>query len=155
MTQINPLYNAIILGNLLSAIDRIGVSLPIVARQTAKLIASNLEDIIKLALRDKKIPENLSEIIDIVKEKMGNNNLAEKIEIDVSGNNIETRIASCMYLDVANFCKLLGYNACPTCLVALMAAAFLNVLKIGTVSDVTLKNNGSECYIKLTVLEGV
>ncbi|MEM2047943.1 MAG: hypothetical protein QXZ06_08675, partial [Candidatus Jordarchaeales archaeon] len=142
MPQINPLYNAICFGTILSALDRIGVSLPIVARQTSELLTPILRDLTKIFLGDKKVPESLNEVKVLAKEVLERDKVAEKVELDVSKNPIEMKIDGCMYLDIANFSKSLGYSACPTCLFALMTTSFISALKLGRVSEATFKNNG-------------
>lgn len=154
MTQINPLYNAICFGTLLSALDRIGVSLPIVARQASELLTPMLGNIMKILLGDRKVPESLSEVKVLAKEIiMERDKIVEKLEMDVSKNQIETNVTGCMYLDIAKFSKSLGCNACPTCLFALMMSAFISALKLGTVSEATFVNDGDECHVRLVLLD--
>ncbi|MEM1717740.1 MAG: hypothetical protein QXF49_00130 [Thermosphaera sp.] len=152
MSLINPLYNAICFGTLMSAIDKIGIPLPLVARQASEILAPIVKDLAKTILGNEKLPEKLSELMSFAKEVLERNGVAEKIEMRITESQVKMRILRCMYLDVAGFSKTLGYSACPICLYVLMFAAALSAIKLAEVSKATFENNGSECNIELTLL---
>lgn len=156
MVRVNPVYNAICVGIIFSALDKIGVSLPLVARQASELLAPNLNDLLRLI--DMEPPKNLEDVKKIIRDALKYIGEAENeeekvmVEINFSDNALSMDVVNCMYLDMANFGKSLGYGACPMCITAVLLSALINALKAGTTSEVKVENNGNECYIKITFL---
>ncbi|MBS7248344.1 MAG: hypothetical protein QXN15_10730 [Candidatus Jordarchaeales archaeon] len=148
--QINPLYNAICFGTLLSALDKIGVSLPIVARQTSQLLEPLMSDYLRGLIGSNDLPKNLHEVKEVIEKLVSVGGIGET-KVEVSDNTLTVSGNDCMYIDMARFGRSLGYNSCPLCVIALMLIALVSVPKIGVVSDTTVTNNGNECCIKITI----
>ncbi len=154
MTQINPLYNAICFGTILSALDKIGISPPIIVRQTSELLTPMLKDILKLVGVEEELPKSMDEALRFIKGFLMRDKVMEKLDWDVSEDTINLRATGCMFLDLANFGKTLGYKACPICIGVLMMCVFTSILKLGSMSKAEFENNGNECSIKIEMLNG-
>lgn len=150
--NINPLYNAICFGTLLSALDKIGVSLPIVARQTSQLLEPLMRDFLKGLIGANDLPKNLREVKEVIEKLVDVGGIGET-KVEVSGNTLTVSGKDCMYIDMSRFGRTLGYPTCPMCVISLMLIALINVSKIGVVTDTIVETNDNECKIKITVEE--
>lgn len=150
--SINPLYNAICFGTLLSALDKIGVSLPIVARQTSQLLEPLMKDFLKGLIGSNDLPKNLNEIKEVI-EKLVNVGGIGETKVEVADNTLIVSGKDCMYIDMSNFGRTLGYQTCPMCVISLMLIALVSVPKIGVVTDTVVETKGNECSIKIKVEE--
>ncbi len=149
---INPLYNAICFGTLLSSLDRIGVSLPIVARQTSQLLEPLMRDLLRGLTGSGDLPKNLNDVKKVI-EKLTDVGGIEGTRVEVTGNTLIVSGSDCMYIDMSRFGRMLGYPTCPMCIISLMLIALINVPKIGVVTETTVDTNGNECRIKIKVEE--
>ncbi len=63
-------------------------------------------------------------------------NLAEG---EYSGNNFEWKITNCMYQELADYGKSLGYNTCPICISALIASGLIGAMGLGEVGNINVE----------------
>ncbi|MBS7287792.1 MAG: hypothetical protein KIH01_03355 [Candidatus Freyarchaeota archaeon] len=149
---VNPLYNAICFGTLLSALDKIGVSLPIVARQTSHLLEPLMKDFLKGFIGSNDLPKNLNEVKEVIEKLVDVGGIGET-KVEVADKMLTVSGKDCMYIDMSNFSRTLGYPTCPMCVISLMLVALVSVPKIGVVTDTIIETKGNECSIKIKVEE--
>ncbi len=153
MVKFNPEYNAIILGMLLSAADKMGINPVLLGRQTSRLLAPLLDGIFKqyIGRGPSSNPEQLLEDIKTI-VKAGEISDPEGLELEYSENRFNMKVIECMYLDMANYGKTLGYNACPMCIAGVFFMGLVNSLGIGEVLDFTVENKENSCTLKIIVM---
>nr|MDO8082884.1 hypothetical protein [Candidatus Freyarchaeota archaeon] len=154
MVKFNPVYNAIILGILLSAAEKIGINPVLIGRQTSRLLAPLLDSLFKrfigktLSLNNGNLLEDIKKIV-----KTGEISDPEKLELTFSGNCVTLKLADCMYLDMANYGKTLGHDCCPMCIAGVFMTGVLSSLDTGEVLNFKVENKENNCIVKFAILE--
>ncbi len=154
MVKFNPEYNAIILGMLLSAADKMGINPVLLGRQTSRLLAPMLDDLFEQFI-GKSLSSNDSEFLEDIKKivKIGEISDPEKLELEISANCFTLKLADCMYLDMANYGKTLGHDSCPMCIAGVFMTGLISSLGIGEVLNFEAQNKENNCIVKLTIIE--
>jgi hypothetical protein len=154
MVKFNPVYNAIILGILFSAAEKIGITPVLLGRQTSRLLAPLLDDLFKQFI-GKTLSLNNGDLLRDIKKivQAGEISDPEKLELSVSGNCVTLKLADCMYLDMANYGKTLGHDCCPMCIAGVFMTGVFSSLNVGDVLDFKVENKENNCIVKLTILE--
>lgn len=150
----DPLIDALIVGTVVSSLDKMGVKPMLMVRQAIPVIALLAEGSIKRHL-GKNLPSNLEEFCKICEEMLRPGQTADpdKSKIFYANGTINMEAVDCAYLTMADLGKSLGYKSCPICLQAFMLAAFTKGLNISEVENFQVDHNGDTCTIKLKLLE--
>jgi hypothetical protein len=152
MPQINSFYNAIIFGTLLSAADKIGLKPMLLVRQASKILKP-LMGTLSQQINGKDPPSNMEELIESMKEVTKTGGLAEpdKVEMTFSGNCLSMKGTDCMYLDMCEYGKSIGYDACPVCVMGVVIMSTIGALGFGEVADFKVENSGKTCFAKMVI----
>ena len=152
MPEINPLYHSLIFGTLMSALDNMGISPVLIARQTARILTPIIKDISKQAIGQAP-SSNMETFIEQVKASVELGGLGDPktFEINFSENVLSSKLSDCMYLNIANFAKSLGYDACPICSMSVTTMGTLSALGFGEVVDFKVECDGKTCLSKLII----
>jgi hypothetical protein len=150
MPQINSFYNALIFGTLLSAADKIGLKPMLLGRQASKILKPLIGTLTQKTV-GKDSPSNMEELIENLKKIAKTGGLAEpdKLEINFSGNCLSVKGTDCMYLDMCEYGKSIGYDACPVCVMAVVLMSIIGALGFGEVLDLKTENSGRTCFSKM------
>ncbi|WXG39645.1 MAG: hypothetical protein WED07_02225 [Candidatus Freyarchaeum deiterrae] len=152
MPQINSFYNAVIFGTLLSAADKIGMKPMILGRQASKILKPLIGTLAQKAI-GKDPPSNMEELIEAIKEIAKNSGLTESnnLEMNFSGNCLSVKGTDCMYSEMAEYGKSIGYDACPVCVTGVVLMSIIGALGFGEVIDLKIENSGKTCLSKMVL----
>lgn len=154
MVKFNPEYNAIILGILLSAADKMGINPVLLGRQTSRLLAPMLDSIFQkftgktLSMNGEGFLEDIKRIV-----KIGDISDPEKLELEIVDSCFTLKLVDCMYLDMAKYGKIIGYESCPMCIAGVFMIGLFSSLNIGDVLNFKVENKDNSCIVKLVVIE--
>ncbi|MEM3587164.1 MAG: hypothetical protein QXO71_07595 [Candidatus Jordarchaeaceae archaeon] len=154
--KIDPFIDALFIGTVISALDKLGVNPMLMIRQATSIIAS-AEASLKGKVDEKppSLAKNIEEFCKICTELFRPTQTADpdKSEISYSNGIINMKLVDCAYLTMADLGKKLGYKACPLCMQAFMLASTTRSAKIAEVENFQVENNGDTCIAKLKLLE--
>jgi len=152
MPEINSFYNAIVFGTLLSAADKIGLKPMLLGRQASRILKPLIRDLAKLTI-GKDLPSNIEELIEDLKIIVKNGGISdlEKLEMKFSENCLIVKSTDCMYIDMAEYGKSIGYGACPLCVLGIVVMSLIEALGFGYVADFKAETNGKNCVYKMII----
>ena len=152
MPEINSFYNAMVFGTLLSAADKIGLKPMLLGRQASKILKPVIETLAQKTV-GKDPPSNVEELIENIKEVAKTGGLLDpsKFEANSSGNCLITKGTDCMYLDMAEYGKSIGYDACPVCVMGVLLMSTISALGFGEVVNFKVENSGKTCTNKFVI----
>jgi hypothetical protein len=142
---------AFIYGTMLSSLNEIGLTPPLIARQAAETLSQLFEGPAKQVLGAKR-PSTVEELMTQI-EKLKTSRTSEKPEHSYSNGVITMKFVDCMYLPLNGVGKELGYKSCPMCGQALLLSASLKALNMGEIKNIKVENNENTCILKLTLAE--
>jgi hypothetical protein len=151
--KMDPLIDALIVGTVVSSLDKIGVNPMLMVRQATPVIAL-AEASLKEAI-GKNLPKTMEEYCKFCEEmfRPGQTADPDKSKISYSNGFINMKVADCAWLTMAELGEGLGYKACPLCMQAFMLAAFTRAVKMAEVENFQVEHSGDTCIIKLKLLE--
>jgi hypothetical protein len=152
MTDLNPSYNSIFIGIVLSALDNIGIKPNLVSRQAIRVLAPSLNELAE-QLYGRETSKDLKDFTKNWESLMKTTGFAdpEKSEISVADNVVSMKVTNCVYLAMAAFGKSHGQAACPVCIINLVLGSLINNRGVGTVVDCDQKNSENICTIKMVI----
>ena len=112
MVELHPFYNAFFFGTLLSALEKMGINPMLITRQTAKILGPQAELLAKDLTGDKDSPATMDELAKLLEQTIQDTKCADQVEGKFSGNSFSMKITNCMYQELADYGKSLGYNNC-------------------------------------------
>ncbi|MEM2143899.1 MAG: hypothetical protein QW279_00940 [Candidatus Jordarchaeaceae archaeon] len=151
--KMNPFIDALIVGTVVSSLDKLGVNPMLMIRQATSVIAT--AEASRSDGIGKNLPSNIEEFCKICEEGFRPSQTADpdKSKIFYSSGTINMKVVDCAYLAMADLGKSLGYKACPICMQAFMLAAVTRAGKIAEVENFQVDHNGDTCTVKIKLLE--
>nr|MDO8081102.1 hypothetical protein [Candidatus Freyarchaeota archaeon] len=152
LTEINPLYNAIAFGTLLTSLDKLGLKPMLVARQATRILAPIIANLAK-QIYGQEPSKNLAEFVENWKVMIKKTSLVDpdKSEISLADKVISMKLTDCMYQAMADFGKSQGYPACPLCIINLILLSLIKAQGIGEVIDFSSKKSETVCLVKMVI----
>jgi hypothetical protein len=151
--KMDPLIDALIVGTVVSSLDKIGVTPMLMVRQATSVIAKA-----KAGFKegvDLNLPSDVEEFCKVCTEQFRPSQTADpdKSNLVYSNGVINMKVVDCAFLTMADLGKSLGYKACPLCLQAFMLASTARAAKVAEVENFKVEHNGDTCIVKLKLLE--
>jgi hypothetical protein len=152
--KMDPLIDALIVGTVVSSLDKIGVNPMLMVRQATPIIALLSEASIKEAI-GKNLPSTVEEYCKICEEMFRPAQTADpdNSKLFYSNGVINMKVVDCAYLTMADLGKSLGYKACPVCMQGFMLSAFLKAINLAEVEKFQVEYKGDTCFVKVKLIE--
>jgi hypothetical protein len=156
MARWDPMAEVLLVGSLLSALDKIGIKPTLIGRQTARVLAPMINDIAQKYAEAEQVAKTWDQFIVDYKTAIKNNlNVydRESFEMNYSKGVLSMNITDCMWLDMLNFGKSMGYKTCAFCGASVFTTALIATLGLGDVTDIRVENKEKVCSLKLVIQE--
>lgn len=152
--KMDPLVDALIVGTVVSSLDKMGLNPMLVVRQASRVIVPIIGGILKQAI-GANIPSTLEEfckVCDAMFEPAQTLD-PDKSKTSYSNGAIDLNVVDCAYLTMAGLGKSLGYASCPVCVQGFMLSAFLKAINLADVENFQVEYKGDNCMVKVKLVE--
>jgi hypothetical protein len=152
--KMDPLVDALIVGTVVSSLDKMGLNPMLLLRQASRVIVPIIGGVLKQAI-GANIPSTLEAFCRVCDEmfKPAQTLDPDKSKTSYSNGAIDLKVVDCAYLTMADLGKSLGYKACPVCMQGFMLSAFLKAINLAEVEKFQVEYKGDTCFVKVKLIE--